>query len=217
MPESARIERVISRLVLEIIVGQAHLVVAKGLSTSDPVVLNTANTFFAMSIDAHLYAAEMYAARLYDTTRGTVTIEMLLTRAEKAAGTAKCGTASEVRSEIEAARKQIAQLKAPLDSLKERRNEWLAHTDQSTLANPMLMARLASDELDELQRIYRISGEIVNEFSRLFLDITNILELLGQTDYESVIKLVSDAKCEQVRRYEAQFGPAPFQRPRGCE
>jgi hypothetical protein len=190
-------------------------VVAKGLSTADPVVLNAAAVFFAMSIDSHLYSAEMYAARLHDTTRGAVTVKTLLTRAGHEAGAAKYGTASEVRAEIDSSQKVLAQLKSPLDTLTKRRNLWLAHTDPRTLTNPTKMAKHAAPNFLELKRIFVGSGKIVNEFSRLFLDITNMLELIGQTDYETVIRFVSDAKCEQARRYEAEFGvPAPFPRPK---
>jgi len=46
--------------------GTAHIKVAEGLSKVDSVVLNSARTFFAMTIDAHLLYALMAAARMHD-------------------------------------------------------------------------------------------------------------------------------------------------------
>jgi hypothetical protein len=80
------------------------------------------------------------------------------------------------------------------------------------------MAALAKLSFPDLQTIFDVTGEIVNEFSRLYRDIYAVLEIIGQTDYENVIEYVSKAKCEQVRRYEAEFGElAPFPRPKGCQ
>jgi hypothetical protein len=41
----------------QVVVGRAHLVVARGLANSDPIVLNSATVFVGMSIDAHFYAS----------------------------------------------------------------------------------------------------------------------------------------------------------------
>ena len=58
---------------------------------------------------------------------------------------------------------------------------------------------------------------ILNEFSQLFRDKFAVLDILGQDDYETVIEFVSAGKCEQVRRYETEFGvPAPFPQSKGC-
>jgi hypothetical protein len=48
-------------IVAQIVVGKAHLIVARGLSESDPIVLHAAKTFFAMTIDSHIYSAQMHA------------------------------------------------------------------------------------------------------------------------------------------------------------
>lgn len=218
MRSDPTIEAITTRLMNQVVVGQAHLVAAKGLADSDPVVLNAAATFFAMSIDSHLYSAEMYAARLHDTQRRAVTIHTLLERADKEAGTAKYGTTSEVRAAVSFSEKILSELAGPLNTLNKRRNLWLAHTDPRTLTDPVKMAAVVAANFADLAKIYVGSGSIVNEFSRLFRDITGILELIGQTDYQTVIEFVSATKCEQVRRYEAEFGkPAPFPRPKGCQ
>jgi hypothetical protein len=202
----------------QVVVGQAHLAVAKGLAESDPVVLNAARTFFAMTIDCHVYSAQMHAARLHDETRGAVTVRTLLERARQEAGATQYATRAEVRAAIISGEKVLSKLSAPLGALTRRRNVWLAHNDPRTLTDPAKMATIAATTFPDLQKIFEGTGGIVNDFSRLFRDITGILELFSQTDYETVVEYVSDVKCGQVRRYEAEFGePAPFPRPRGCE
>jgi len=73
------------------------------------------------------------------------------------------------------------------------------------------------EDYENLKKIFAETGNIVNEFSRLFRDITGIIEIMDQTDYKNVIEFLFKAKCEQVHQYEAEFGePAPFPRPKGC-
>jgi hypothetical protein len=218
MHQVPTIEQIISKLMYQVVVGKAHLLVAKGLADSDPVVLNAAKVFFAMSIDAHLYSSQMYAARLHDRPRGAVTVSTLMKRADEEAGTAKYGSADDVRAAIASAQKALSDLVGPLKALTDHRNEWLAHTDPRTITDPVKAAAAAGLRFPELETIYVRTGNIVNEFSRLYRDVTGNLEIIDQTDYETVVEFVSAAKCEQVRRYEAEFGaPAPFPRPKGCQ
>jgi hypothetical protein len=108
------VEQMISSLLQQIVYGMAHLRTAKGLAKSDPVALNAAHTFFGMTIDSHVYSAQMHAARLHDDTHGALTIQTLLTRVQKEAGNAKYGSASEVRTSVDAAEKALTALAAPL-------------------------------------------------------------------------------------------------------
>ena len=218
MRQVPTIEQIISKLMYHVAVGKAHLAVARGLANSDPVVLKAATVFFGMSIDSHLYSSQMYAARLHDRTRGTVTVSTLLKRAGEGAATAKYGSAHDVRAAIASSKKTLSELAGPLKALTIHRNERLAHTDPRTITDPVKVAAVAGPHFPELEKIFIRTGNIVNEFSRLYRDTTGILEILYQTDYETVVEFVSAAKCEQVRRYEAEFGaPAPFPRPKGCQ
>jgi hypothetical protein len=213
------LDAIISSLLQQLAYGKAHLRIAKGLAESDPVVLNAAKTFFAMTIDSHVYMAQMHAARLHDDQNRAVTVSTLLDRAEKEAGTAKVGTASEVRSAIKEARTSLAAHAASLKALDTRRNTWLAHNDPRTLTDPVMMAEAAKLSFTELDRIFNETGKLVNEFSRLFRDITAIFDhLIDQDDYHTVIEFVSKVKCEQVQQYEEEFKvAAPFPRPKGCK
>jgi hypothetical protein len=142
----------------------------------------------------------------------------LLNRADKEAGGAKYGTPDEVKETIVSSEKALCTLAGPLKALTTRRNSWLAHTDPRTLTDPVKMAAAARINFPDLKRIFSKTGKLVNEFSRLFRDTTSMIDLIDQTDYETVIEFVSKVKCEQVRQYEAEFKQrAPFPRPRGCE
>ena len=88
--------------------------------------------------------------------------------------------------------------------------------DSDTITDPVKMAAFAKLSFPDLQKIFDVTGEILNEFSHLYRDIYAVIEIIGQTDYENVIEFVSKAKCEQFRQYEAEFHePAPFPRPKG--
>jgi hypothetical protein len=146
-------------------------------------------------------------------------VSMLLDRAEKEAGTTKVGTAAEVRSAIREARTSLAAHTESLKTLDTRRNTWLAHDDPRTLTDPVMMAEAAKLSFTELDKPFNETGKLVNEFSRLFPDITAMFDhLVDQDDYQTVIEFVSKVKCKQVQQYEEEFKEAaPFPRPKGCK
>jgi HEPN superfamily AbiU2-like protein len=218
MDPAPTIEQIISTLMNQVVVGKAHLAVAKGLANSDPVVLNAATVFFGMSIDAHLYSSQMYAARLHDRDPKAVTVKTLLKRADEEAGTAKYGSASDVRAAVTSSEKTLSEIEESLDALTTWRNVRLAHTDPLTINDPVKVAADIGPHFPDLETIFDRTGDIVNKFSRLYQNIGSILEILDQTDYETVVEFISEVKCERIRRYEAEFGrPAPFPRPKGCQ
>jgi hypothetical protein len=123
-----------------------------------------------------------------------------------------------VRQAVADARKALSSLAEPLKGLTKRRNFWLAHTDPRTITDPAKMIAAAGLSFPDLEKIFTETGKLLNEFSRLFRDITSIMELIGLDDYSTVTEFVAKVKCEQVRAYEAEFRErAPFPRPRGCE
>jgi len=62
----------------QVLVGRTYLDTARGLLNADPVFLQTAPTFFGMAIDGSLELAQMAVARLYDTTRNTMSVPKML-------------------------------------------------------------------------------------------------------------------------------------------
>jgi hypothetical protein len=212
MHKSPPVEEIIHDLLYQAAVGNAHMKVAEGLSRSDPVVLNAAKTFFAMTIDAHLYSALMAAARIHDDQHNAVTIDTLMERA--ANEPAKHDNGGEVQMAIEWAKAMIKGLDKELKHLKKWRNRRLAH-NQSTLTDPAFAAQEFKKWAGDLRKIFRGTSKILNEFSWLYRDIYAPLNIIDQTDYRTVIEYVTDAKCRQVRDYEKMTGePADFPRPR---
>jgi hypothetical protein len=159
MRQVPTIEQIISTLMYQVAAGKAHLLVGKGLADSDPVVLNAARVFFAMSIDAHFYYSQMYAARLHDRTRGAVSLRMLLTRAGKEAHTAKYGSADDVRAAIASSEKTLTALDGQMKALTKVRNGWLAHTDPRTINRPRQSGRCCWGVLPTVGNDIRTNGE----------------------------------------------------------
>lgn len=70
---------------------------ARGLPRADPYLLQTAATFFGLTIDGSLELAQMAVARLYDTTKGAVTIRSMLRDAAEQLATFENATPKELR------------------------------------------------------------------------------------------------------------------------
>ena len=211
------VEQMLDALMNEVVIGKVHLAIGSGLQKADPVVLATAQVFFGFTRAAHLEAAQLYAARLFDKTSGTVTMLLLLKRLEKKPGALKNGNPADLRRVICEAELKIRGLKTPLNAIMLRRNEWLAHTDPQTIINPGRLDQEAALTNPDIETIFGVAAEILNEIASLVSGVTTWPNLLDDDDYEHAMKLIADAKCAEVRAFEAEFGaPAPFPRPRGC-
>ena len=64
---------------------------ARRLLEADAAVLGVAWTFFGLTLDGSLELAQMVAARIYDTTRGTVTVKSMLREAAVQSGSFQRG------------------------------------------------------------------------------------------------------------------------------
>ena len=84
-------------LMTEIIFANANFAIMRGLKSADREVVNTAPTFFDMTIGTHADSVLLHAARLFDRRPGSVSIHTLLSSALRHAGTFRHGTAVEVR------------------------------------------------------------------------------------------------------------------------
>ena len=157
----------------------------------------------------------MYAAKLYDKTKGAVTLRSLLAEAKSKAGDFKHGTPKEVAAAVSDGEARIATLAPILRSVQDRRNEALAHLDPATVADPAGLAVRAKLTLAELEKVFNESGMILNEISRLLEDTTAFMRLVDDQDYKSALDLIAEAKHGQVDKWEAEFKePCPFPRPR---
>src|SRR6185437_9510687 len=84
----------------QVLVGKAYLNLAQGLLKADPAILQGAETFFGLTINGSLELVQMTVARLYDKTRGAVTVPVMLAQARGQTGRFQRGTPREVQTAI---------------------------------------------------------------------------------------------------------------------
>jgi len=142
-----------------------HLKYARELAkaASDrPHVLEYAETFFALTYRAHLESAYGNAARLFDPTRGPVTIRSIVRMADQKAGKFQSVTAGDVREKINLWESQIASIEPLLSKLQDLRNGLMAHLDGNVILNEQKMSRTIGVTFDEIERILNIAKDILS-------------------------------------------------------
>ena len=197
--------------------GKAHVSIAFGVASAakaDPVIADVAPTFWGMTIHAHLDRAQLLASKLFDKQNNAMTIERLLATAEKYKNECPHATPDEVQAILDTARVEMNSLAGPLRPIRAKRNRILAHSDPTIVSDPEMLEEQVKVSWSDLNRIFRVGGQILNEVSRAFQNVTSSMEILGTEDYQMVIDLVADAKHAQVDDYEKESGePCPFPRP----
>ena len=211
------LKQLLNGLMREVLLGNTHLAIANGLREADPVVIGTAGVFFGLTLTAHLEAAQMYAAKLFDTHAGAETIYTLLAAAGHNTNLFTNGRPQEVRTAVRTAKQRVRGLDPVMKAIRTRRNKILAHLDPETVRDPAKLFRDARLTLEDLSKIFSVAGEIVNEISRLYMNATQLTTFPFQDDYKHALKLVAEAKCAEIRKYEDEYktqwtGP----RPKGC-
>ena len=219
MTNSARpsLEQIVNSLTGEVIFGRTHLKIAKAIRAADPVVVHTARTFFGLTHDAHMDAAQMYAAKLYDKAQRTITVRSALAEAERVAGSFSNASAQEVREIVAAAEVQIGGFEKTLSVLEDRRNEYLAHLDPKTILDPTDLNSRATLTMSELDDLFVETGNILNDISQFHHGSLSALELVDSDDYKNALQLIAEAKCSQADAFEKEFHePWPYERPEIC-
>jgi hypothetical protein len=210
------IEQILTSLTNEVLLGRAYLTIASGLKDADPVVLKASATFFGLTIEASLQMSQMYAAKLYDQTKGAVTVESLLDRAKLGAATFKNGTPDDILLVVKSATTRIAGLQDILRSIQKRRHEVIAHLDPRTVTDPVGLATRAKLTISDLRKVFDETSAVLNDVMRLWHDTYAHMEFIGSDDYKTSLDLIADAKHAQVDRWEKEFPdkPCDFPRPR---
>ncbi len=214
MSSTPTLKQILDALKKQVLVGKTYLDTARGLLGADPVLIQTAPTFFGMAIDGGLELAQMAVARLYDATRDTMSVPKMLKRAEHEAGTFQRGSGQEVRKAIAECQKMVIGLDPVIASIGERRNGWLAHLDPKTIAEPSALAARARLTLPDLDRAFKDTEEIVLKMSCLYEGTIGELRYIGGDDYETALEWIRNAKCASIEKYEHEFkqkwdGPRP--------
>jgi hypothetical protein len=209
-------KQILDALKRQVLFGKSYMGIAKGLSQADPVIIQTASTFFGLTMDGSLELAQMAIAKLYDRTSGAVTIPAMLSRAASEAGSFQRGTRGEIIQAIKIAEKTVAGLESVLKSIHKRRNEWLAHLDPRTVRDPAALAAKAKLSIPDLDRAIKDTEEIVLEMSSLYEGVIGELHFLGGDDYNSALNWIRRAKCAFIENYEKEYGQWTGPRPKDC-
>lgn len=183
---------------MEVIVGRTHLGIAKRLREADPAVIPAAQTFFTLTHNAHLDAAQMYAAKLYDKTRNAITISTVLDKAERVAGTFPHKTPPQnVRSIVAAARRRIQEFEKTLDVIENRRNEYLAHLHVNAIIDREGIFNRAELTFDDLDELFVETVNILNDISQMYNGTLAVPALPNADDCENIFRMIT-AKNREV-------------------
>lgn len=211
------LKQILEALKNQVLIGHSYLDVGKGLLQADPVILQTAPTFFGLTMNGALELAQMALARLYDTTGGAITIPKMLAQATQGLSLFQRGSKHEVTTAIADSRKVVEDLKPVLAAIRRRRNEWLAHLDPRTVADPKALAARAKLTLPDLERAFRETEGILIRLSCLYDGTVGELKFIGGDDYKSALDWIRRAKCGWIERYEQKFGTEwTGPRPKDC-
>jgi len=211
-------KQILDALKRQVLMGKSYLNLAKGLLAADQAILLTAPTFFGLTTDGSLELAQMTIARLYDATRGSVTVPRMLERAGEEAASFQRAEEPGVRAQIVKWNAAIVALEPVLVSIRHRRNEWLAHLDPRTVANPTALSAKAKLSIPDLERAFRETEEIVADIALLYEGVFGELRFIGDDDYEAALNWIRSAKCTFIENYEKEFGEwtDANHRPKDC-
>jgi hypothetical protein len=214
MSPTPTLQQILDAFKKQVLVGKTYFETAKGLLNEDPVLIQIAPTFFGMAIDGSLELAQMAVARLYDTTRNTMSVPKMLRRAEQEAGTFHLADGQQVRKAIAECQKLVIRLEPVIASIGDRRNGWLAHLDPNTIVDPNAVVARAQLTFPDLERSFKDTEEIVLKMSSLYDGTIGELKYIGGDDYKDALNWIRSARCEFIKKYENKFkqkwdGPRP--------
>jgi len=212
------LKQTLDALKRQVLNGKSYLKIAEGLIQADQVLFDGSTTFFFMTIDGSLELAQIAAARLYDRSKGTVTVEAMLCEAAAQAGDFKYGDRTLVENAVLKSVKRVIAIQPIVDVIRRRRDKWLAHLDPEAVHDPAALSAKAKLTIPDLERVFKESEEIVLDLSNLYEGVIGELRYLGGDDYKSALNWIRKAKCAYVERYEQEHGAGSWNgpRPRDC-
>jgi AbiU2 len=110
----------------------------------------------------------------------------------------------------------VIALQPILDSIRKRRDAWLAHLDPQTVSDPTALAAKAKLSIPDLDRALKDTEEIVVGMSSLYQGVIGELHFLGDDDYKSALNWIRRAECAFIENYEIELGPWTGPRPKDC-
>lgn len=208
------LKQTLDALKRQVLNGKSYLKIADGLAKADPVIFQGATTFFYMTIDGSLELSQIAAARLYDRSKDSVTVEAMLYAAASQAGTFQYGNLRQVENAILKSVQRVIAIQPIVDAIRRRRDKWLAHLDPETVRDPAALTAKAKLTIPDLGRVFKETEEIVLEVCSLHEGVIGELRYLGGDDYKSALEWIRKAKCIFIERYEKEFGAGSWNGPR---
>jgi hypothetical protein len=196
----------------EVVSGTAHLNAAKSLAEaakSHPVIMRVSPKFFTLTTEAHLEAAQLAAAKLFDKHNDCAGIPWLLSQAENRPKEFASKTGIELNEAIIYAEQTCAEKATVLDALKHRRDRWLAHLDKRTVRNPAQFAIDADLKYADLENLFASALEILNTMACLHGDAGFIVFDDDFDDLSHTLDLITKGVQANAHELEQRIGPCP--------
>jgi hypothetical protein len=206
------IGKAIHGLFNEVISGTAHLNAAKSLakaSKTHPVIMNTSPAFFNLTIQGHLEAAQLCAARLFDEHKDCVGIPWLLKQAKHRREEFSYRTADELDYAIKEAERVCAAEASVLASLKHRRDRWLAYLDKKTIRDPEQFANDTKLTYQELEDLFGSAAGILNIMADLRGEAGFLIFGDDYDDLSHTLDLIEKRVQANAQELERRIGPRP--------
>ena len=148
----------------------------------------------------------MTIARLYDPpgrAKRSVTIRSMLEQAKREISSFQFGDEKQVSDAIAAALSAVNELEPILSAIRRRRNEWLAHLDVRTVADPQGLNERAKLTVPDLEQVFRETEKIFASLQRLFDGVIGGIRYLGGEDYEHLFKLIRLSQAAEKKELAA--------------
>jgi hypothetical protein len=212
--------QVLLALKSQIIVGKTYLSIAEGLIQSqqeDPIVQQIAPVFFGLMINGSLEHAQMTIARLYDKSRGSVTVPRMLEQATENIASFVRGDVPQIADLVAQGKRMVAELEPVILAIRTRRDKRLAHLDPHSVADPNAYAQEARLTFPDLREAFKKTESLLIDVSSLHDGTVGDLRFVGGEDYKVVLHDLRRYKCAVIEAYEKTYhvdwGPL---RPKDC-
>lgn len=194
------IQQIIDRLINEFRRGNTALQIANGLLAGDRGLLERAPVFFGLTIEGNLELAQIYAGRMYDRTKGAITVKILMQRCREQAKHFNHGTESQVLSALSWCADAVESIRPTLESITKRRNKALAHLDPQFVANPTYLNTAAALTIPDLVTVYDTTEKILQRLDAVHSGTIGPLTFLGPDDYRIVLDLLAESRDKNTEK-----------------
>jgi hypothetical protein len=145
----------------------------------------------------------MHAAKLFDLTQGSISLYTILKRArEDKQSISTDFRRNNLDAHLKECRTKMKSLKSALNAVQTRRNKVLAHLDPSIISDPENVSKKSEITVEELKRIFVISGEVCNGVSVAYWDVWGTMDYIGIDDFSYALSLIEAGKKQQLAEYQ---------------